>query len=293
MGTAVGLTLAFVAIEAIAGWRAHSLALMSDAGHNFADAAALGLSWYAMVIARRRATTTMTFGYHRVGVLAAMVNAASLVMIAVIIFWEAFGRFRHPEAVDPTIMIAVAAIAVVLNTAISMSLHKGSDDLNIRSAYLHMVGDAVSAGGVVVAGVVVRLTGAHKADPVVSVLIALLILWSSWGILRECLNVLLEGVPADLNVDAIESALRGIPNVGDVHHVHAWTISSGFLACSCHIVPLVAGVEGQQHILEQAQRVLESKFDFHHTTIQVESVPCAAPVHGCGPATLAKHEDHS
>ena len=293
MATAVGLTLAFVAIEAIAGWRAHSLALMSDAGHNFADAAALGLSWYAMVMARRRATTTMTFGYHRVGVLAALVNAASLVMIAVIIFWEAFGRFRHTEAVDPTIMIAVAAVAVVLNTAISMSLHKGSDDLNIRSAYLHMVGDAVSAGGVVVAGVVVRLTGAHQADPVVSVLIALLILWSSWGILRECLNVLLEGVPADLNVDAIESVLRGIRNVGDVHHVHAWTISSGFLACSCHIVPLVASVEGQQQILEEAQRVLERKFDFHHTTIQVEAVPCAAPDHGCGPATLAKHEDHS
>ncbi len=293
MATALGLTLVFVAIEAIAGWRAHSLALMSDAGHNFADAAALGLSWYAMVIARRRATTTMTFGYHRVGVLAALVNAASLVMIAVIIFWEAFGRFRHPEAVDPVVMIVVAAVAVVLNTVISMSLHKGRDDLNIRSAYLHMVGDAVSAGGVVVAGVVVRLTGAHQADPVVSVLIGLLILWSSWGILCECLNVLLEGVPADLNIDAMESALRGIPNVGDVHHLHAWTISSGFLACSCHIVPLAAGVEEQQQILEQAQRLLETTFDVHHTTIQVETAPRVAPDHGCGPATLAKHEDHS
>ena len=281
MATALGLTLAFVAVEAVAGWRAHSLALVSDAGHNFADAAALGLSWYAMVIARRRATTTMTFGYHRVGVLAALVNAASLVMIAVIIFWEAFGRFRHPAAVDPMVMIAVAAVAVVLNTAISMSLHKGRDDLNVRSAYLHMVGDAVSAGGVVVAGVVVRLTGAHQADPVVSVLIAVLILWSSWGILRECLNVLLEGVPADLNMDAVESALRSIPNVGDVHHVHAWTISSGFLACSCHIVPFAAGVNEQQKILDEAQRVLERKFDFHHTTIQVEAIPCAAGNRDC------------
>ena len=281
MAAALVLTLLFVLVEALSGWRAHSLALMSDAGHNFADAAALGLSWYAMVVARRRATTTMTFGYHRVGVLAALVNAASLVMIAVIIFWEAFGRFRHPEAVDPTLMIAVAVIAVVLNTAISVSLRKGRDDLNVRSAYVHMLGDAVSAGGVVVAGIVVRFSGAHRADPIVSVLIGVLILWSSWGILRECLTVLLEGVPAEVNVAAIESALRSIPNVGDVHHVHAWTISSGFLACSCHVVPLVAGVEEQQQILEQAQRMLERQFDFHHTTIQVETIPCAAGNRDC------------
>ena len=240
-----------------------------------------------MVVARRRATTTMTFGYHRVGVLAALVNAASLVLIAVIIFWEAVGRVRHPEAVDPTVMIAVAAVAVVLNTAISMSLHKGREDLNVRSAYLHMVGDAVSAGGVIIAGIVVRLTGAHRADPAVSVLIGLLILWSSWGILRECLTVLLEGVPADVNVDAIESALRAIPNVGDVHHVHAWTISSGFLACSCHVVPVVPGVEEQQKILEDVQRVLERKFDFHHTTIQVESTGCPGADRACGPEPSA------
>jgi Co/Zn/Cd efflux system component len=143
-------------------------------------------------------------------------------------------------------MIAVAAVAVVLNTASSMSLHKGRDDLNVRSGYLHMVGDAVPAGGVVIAGIIVHLIGAHRADRVVSVLIGLLILWSSCGILRECLTVLLEGVPADVNVDAIEAAVKAIPNVGDVHHLHAWTISSGFLACSCHVVPVVPGVEEQQ-----------------------------------------------
>ena len=182
-------------------------------------------------------------------------------------------------------MIAVATIAVVLNTAISFSLRKGRADLNVRSAYVHMVGDAVSAGGVVVAGIIVRVTGAHEADPIVSVLIGILIVWSSWGILRECLNVLLEGVPADVNVDAIESALRSIPNVGDVHHVHAWTIASGFLACSCHVVPLVAGVEEQQQILEESQRILERKFDFHHTTIQVETTPCGDPHRDRRPAS--------
>jgi cobalt-zinc-cadmium efflux system protein len=223
----------------------------------------------------------MTFGYHRVGVLAALVNAASLVVIALIIFWEAISRVRQPERVDGAVMIAVAAVAVILNTAISLSLRKGRDDLNVRSAYLHMLGDAISAGGVVLAGLIVWVTGAHQADPIVSILIGLLILWSSWDILRESVTVLLEGVPGDVDVAAVESAIRAVPNVGDVHHIHAWTISSGFLACSCHVVPTVAGVEAQQRILDQVQRMLERQFDFHHTTIQVETTPCA-PRRACG-----------
>jgi cobalt-zinc-cadmium efflux system protein len=145
-----------------------------------------------------------------------------------------------------------------------------------------MLGDAVSAGGVVLAGAMIWFTGAHQADPIVSVLIGALILWSSWDILRESVTVLLEGVPSDVDVAAIESAIRKIPNVGDVHHIHAWTISSGFLACSCHVVPTVAGVEEQQQVLDQVQRVLERQFDFHHTTIQVESTPCEDPRRTCG-----------
>ena len=279
MATATGLTLLFVAGEAFAGWRAHSLALMSDAGHNFADAAALAFSWYAIVVARRAATTTMSFGYHRVGVLAALANAASLVVIGLLIFWEAFRRFQHPEPVDAAVMVGVASVAVVLNAAISWSLHGGKHDLNIRSAYMHMLGDALSAGGVVVAGVAAWRTGSQLMDPLVSLVIGALILWSSWSILQESVNVLLEGVPGDIDLPAVETALRRLPNVRDVHHLHAWTISSGFLACSCHIVPDVASMEGGDQLLKEAERLLASRFNFRHTTIQLETTPCAPEQH--------------
>ena len=177
MGLAVGLTLAFVVVEAIAGGIAHSLSLLSDAGHNFADAAALGLSWYALWIAKKPSHARMTFGYHRVGILAALVNAVSLVVIALTIFWEAAGRLHHPDPAHGGIMIAVAAVAVALNFTIGSWLHAGSHhDLNVRAARLHMLGDAISAVGVVIAGIVVAVTGATIADPIVSFLIAGLIL---------------------------------------------------------------------------------------------------------------------
>ena len=180
MGAAVAATLTFVVVEALAGWVGDSLALLSDAGHNLADAAALGLSWYALRIARRPSHHAMTFGYHRVGVFAALINAASLVAIAVWIGWEAIARFRHPEAASGGFMIGVAAMGIVVNTAIGLGLHRASkQDMNVRSAYLHMMGDALSALGVVIAGVLVATTHTSLADPLVSLLIAALILYSS------------------------------------------------------------------------------------------------------------------
>src|SRR5882757_306271 len=167
MGAAVALTLAFVLVETIAGWTAHSLALLSDAGHNLADAAALGFSWYAITVASKPSHEGMTFGYHRVGVFAALANAVSLVLIAVFIGWEAIARIRTPELANGPMMIGVAAGAIVVNLVIGMWLHAGSkDDLNIRSAYLHMLGDALSAFGVVIAGVLVMTLGTPLADPV-------------------------------------------------------------------------------------------------------------------------------
>src|SRR5262245_44733447 len=172
MGIAVAMTLTFVAGEAIFGWLSHSLALLSDAGHNFADAAALAFSWYAISIARKPSNHGMTYGYHRVGILAALGNAVSLVVIAIVIAWEAVSRIRHPEPANGRVMIAVAVGAIVVNSVISLWLHKGSKhDLNVRSAYLHMVGDAISAFGVVLAGAVVLITGAPLADPIVSFII--------------------------------------------------------------------------------------------------------------------------
>jgi cobalt-zinc-cadmium efflux system protein len=192
LGLSVALTLAFVAGEAAAGYFANSLALLSDAGHNFADALALGLSWYAVWIAGRPADPKRTYGYHRVGILAALVNAVSLVVIALVIFWEAASRLLAPEPVQGGLMIGVALAAILLNAIISLWLRADAkNDLNLRSAYLHMLGDAVAALGVVVAGVVVLLTGWATADPVVSFLIGGLILWSSWGVLKESVSVLL------------------------------------------------------------------------------------------------------
>ncbi|HVB37192.1 MAG TPA: cation diffusion facilitator family transporter, partial [Vicinamibacterales bacterium] len=229
LGPALGLTLAFVVVEATAGWLAHSLALFSDAGHNLADAAALGLSWYAASIARRPSHAGMTFGYHRVGILAALTNAVTLVVISLAIIWEAVQRLHEPVAVHAGPMIGVAAVAFALNVVISLWLHGGRHDLNVRSAYIHMIGDALASLGVVTAGIVVAVTGSSLADPVVSLLIAGLILWSSWGILRESVTVLLEGAPQGLDMAHVEQTIRGVGGVLDVHDLHVWTISSGLV----------------------------------------------------------------
>ena len=271
------LTLAFVAGEAIAGYFAHSLALLSDAGHNFADALALVISWYGIWIARKPSTRKRTFGYHRVGILAALVNAVSLVVIALLIFWEAIGRLRNPQPVYSTPMIVVALIAIAMNTIISLWIRgDAAYDLNVRSAYMHMIGDAISAAGVVVAGLVVAFGGGSVADPVVSILIGLLILWSSWGILQESMNVLLEAIPKGMNMDLVEQSIAGIAGVLAVHDLHVWTIGSGIIACSCHITVGEQSIRSGQNVLHAVTDELEHRFRISHSTIQVE-------VEGCDP----------
>lgn len=231
MGAAVAATLAFVIVEAISGWVGKSLALLSDAGHNLADTAALGLSWYALWLARKPSHQAMTFGYHRVGVFAALVNALSLVFIAAWIGWEAIIRFRHPEPASGGLMMGVAAAGMVINTVIGLGLHRGSKhDMNVRSAYLHMMGDAVSALGVMIAGLLVATTRTPLADPIVSLLIAALILYSSYDVLRESTAVLLEGTPTDMNMPALIAAIKGVRGVLDVHDLHVWMVGPGVIA---------------------------------------------------------------
>ena len=211
MAGAVGLTLAFVLAEAIGGWWGNSLALLSDAGHNLADAATLGLSWYALWMAGKASHERMTFGYHRVGVFAALINALSLVLIAVFIAWEAIVRIQHPEPASGGLMISLASGAIVVNLVISAWLHQGAKhDLNVRSAYLHMIGDAVSAFGVVVAGILIVKTQWLLADPVVSLIIAALILYSSYGVLSESATVLLEGTPAGTDMPTLIAAMKNV-----------------------------------------------------------------------------------
>ena len=277
MGAAVTLTLVFVLVEAGAGWFAHSLALLSDAGHNLADAAALGLTWYALWIAGKPSHEGMTFGYHRVGIVAALANAVSLVLIGVFIGWEAIARIRQPEIANGPVMIVIAIAGILVNLAIGLWLHKGSkDDLNIRSAYLHMLGDAVSAFGVVIAGVLVATTHAPLADPVVSLLIAGLILYSSYGVLVESATVLLEGTPAGMDMPALIAAIKRVGGVIDVHDLHVWMVGPGVVACSCHIVVAEQSVREGQQVLRAVAHDIEHRFQITHTTVQVEVEGCDA-----------------
>jgi cobalt-zinc-cadmium efflux system protein len=290
MGMALGATLIFVAGEALAGWLGHSLALLSDAGHNLTDAAALGLSWYAMRIADRPSHHAMTFGYHRVGVMAAFVNAVSLVVIAVAIAWEAMVRIREPEPASGVLMIVVAAVAVVVNGAIGLRLHAGArDDINVRSAYLLMLGDAASACAVVVAGVIVAMTQRTIADPIVSLLIAAMILYSSYDVLRESLTVLLEGTPASVPTPEVVTAIRGVAGVLDVHDLHVWMIGPGVVACSCHIVVAEQSVREGQQVLRAVVHDIEHRFQITHTTIQVEVEGCEADDMYCTSAGRRVH----
>ena len=277
MAAAVGVTLAFVLAEALAGWLGHSLALLSDAGHNLADAAALGFSWYALSLARRKSHHGMTFGYHRVGVFAALVNAASLVVIAGVIGWEAITRLRAPEPASGPLMMSVAAAAIVVNVAISLWLRRGAEhDMNVRSAYLHMLGDAVSALGVVIAGGIVLTTGQPLADPVVSLLIAALILYSSYDILRESATVLLEGTPEGIHMPEVIDAIKGVAGVLEVHDLHVWMVGPGVIACSCHIVVAEQSVREGQQVLRAVVHEVDHRFSISHTTVQVEVEGCEA-----------------
>lgn len=296
MGLSVVLTLAFVLGEALAGYLAHSLALLSDAGHNFADALALIFSWFAIWIARKPSDAQRTFGYHRVGILAALGNAVSLVVIALLIFWEAVGRLRHPEPVQSGPMIGMALAAIFLNGIISLWLRKEArHDLNVRSAYLHMLGDAISAAGVVVAGMVIALTGEAVADPVVSLLIGGLILWSSWGVLSESVNVLLEAAPKGLDMATVERSVKGVPGVLNVHHLHVWTVASGIVACSCHVVVAEQSVRSGQQVLRAVVELLDHQFGIGHATVQIEVEGCEANEMYCAMRSADKdltREDH-
>lgn len=277
MGAALGLTLLFVGIEALSGWRAHSLALLSDAGHNLADAAALGFTWYGIRAARKPAHHGMTFGYHRVGVIAALANGLGLLVIAAGIAWEAVQRIRQPEPAHGGIMIAVALAAVVVNLLIGFWLHAGAHhNLNVRSAYLHMLGDAASAAGVIVAGVLVVTSGTTLADPAISLVIAALIAYSSVGVLRESATVLLEGTPLGVDAQAVIAALKQVPGVLDVHDLHIWMVGPGVVASSCHIVVADQRISDGQRVVGLVVRALEEGFQITHPTVQVEVSGCTA-----------------
>jgi cobalt-zinc-cadmium efflux system protein len=225
----------------------------------------------------------MTFGYHRVGVFAALINAVSLVLIALFIGWEGIERLRHPEPASGVLMIVLATVAIIVNLAIGSRLHQGAKhDINVRSAYIHMIGDAVSAFGVVIAGIIIATTQWLLADPIVSLVIAALILYSSYGVLSESATVLLEGTPAGTDMPAVIDAMKNVAGVLDVHDLHVWMVGPGVVACSCHIVVAEQSVREGQQVLRAVVRDIEERFHITHTTVQVEVEGCDATDMYCG-----------
>jgi len=277
MQVAMFLTFGFVAVEALAGWRAGSLALLSDAGHNLGDGLALVLAALAVWVSRKPASDRWTFGHHRFTILTALINATTLILMALAIIWEAARRLRHPEPVASGYMIAVAAVALVINTVITLMFRRSAEgDLNLRSVYLHMLWDSLASAGVIIAGLVVRFTGYELADPIVSFIIALLILQSSWSIFTEALDILLEGTPARVDLAKLEATLRSVPGVCDVHDLHVWSITSGILAATCHVtVAEETSVRHGQALADAVADVLAREYGIAHTTVQVEVDGCS------------------
>lgn len=276
------LTLAFFALELTAGLASNALSLISDAFHNITDAVALMLAFLAVRLERRPATVEKSFGYHRAGVLAAFVNAAMLVVLTAFVFMEAWERFLAPEPVESDWMITVASIALVYNLSVTLWLRKeGQHDVNVRGAALHMLGDGLSSAGVIVAAILIRTTGSTIWDPVVSVLIGLLILVSSFAILRETINLLLEGTPRGIEPDRVASDLATADGVHGVHHLHIWSLGPAAPALSCHLLLGEVTLVRAGEILGAVNAMLKDRYRIRHTTIQLEVAGCSEDDPGC------------
>jgi len=287
----LAVTLAYIVLLVVAGVRAHSLALLSEAGHNLSDFLALLLSLVAVYFQSRPANSTKTYGYQRAGVLAALVNASSLVAVSLFIFYEAFRRLQHPEHVQASVMMWVAAAGVVMNGAIAFLLFRSGGDVNIRSALLHEVGDTLSTAAVIAGGWAILVTGNYWIDSALSVGIGALILWSGFSIVRETLNILLEGTPRGMKLEKIEAAMRAIEGVNNVHDLHVWSIGSETHALSCHISIADIPPSVSERILRDVKECLLHDFRIDHTTIQFEHVVCEV-AHGCVIPVVESEEHH-
>jgi cobalt-zinc-cadmium efflux system protein len=268
------VTLLFVALEAMAGWWSGSLALLSDAGHNFTDAFGLGLATVAITLETKPGDHIRTFGYQRTEVLAAFLNALMLVALSVFLIWEGVERMRSPEPVADQVMWIVAAVGLVVNSVIAFGLG-GHRDLNMQAAFLHQLGDAVSCLAIIIGAVVIHYTGWVMVDPVLSILMSLVIIWTAWDIFRDSLNILLEGLPKGLILADVLGAIRAVPHVCEVHDLHIWNLGSDARALSCHVVIEDMSTLESEAVLAGMNRVLADRFEIHHTTIQFEHTRCA------------------
>ena len=267
---AFGITVVILVAEAAGGWLTNSLALLSDAGHMLSDAASLGLSLLAMHFAKRPASTSKSYGYRRLEILAALANGVALFVIAVAISWEAVHRMVAPPPIASLPMMGIASVGLVANLASAwVLLHQGDvkDNLNLRSAYLHVLGDALGSVGAILAGALMYFYGWYIADPIVSVVVALLILRGAWGVVSQSLHILMEGTPTGSDIEAMIASLETIPGVCNVHDVHVWTVTSGYDVFSCHLV--VCKGTNITKVVATGAELLERQFGIRHTTIQV------------------------
>lgn len=291
----LGLTFLYILATFIFGLRAHSLALLSEAGHNVSDFLALALSFFAVHLQTRPATEERTFGYQRAGVLAGFVNALTLIALSVWLAVAAVHRFAVPVSVHADTMMIVAAAGVVMNGAIAGILWKFSGDLNIRSVFLHMLGDTVSTAAVIVGGLFIHITGLEWIDPLLSLLIAAMILWSSWSIVRETLHILLEGTPRSIDLSEIRRAMQGVDGVVGVHDLHVWSLTAQSHALASHVQVIEMPMSECEAILERLNHQLRDHFGIHHTTIQLEVTDCPT-VDGCSqppvPEAVDTHSHH-
>ncbi len=270
----IAVTIAFVVFETVAGLRAGSLALLSDAGHNFTDAFALLLAAIGFYLQSRPADHVKTYGYQRAGVLVAFINAVTLVVLAVVLFYESYQRLIHPQPVAESIMMIVAAVGLVVNLGIALSIGHGHD-LNLRAAWMHMLGDAASSAGIIAGAVAIHYTGWLRIDPALSILIGVGIVWSAWSIIKDSLNILLEGLPKGLKLADVLHEVETVTGVINVHDLHIWSLGSEHHALSCHVLIEDMPPSASESILQCINCLLRDRFSIDHTTIQFEHVKCA------------------
>lgn len=276
LALSLALTLGFVVIEVVAGIIGNSLALLTDAAHNLTDVIALGLSWYAIRLTSQPATGRKTYGYHRAGILVALINSTTLVLISLGIFYEAFRRFTDPPEVEAGILIIVGSAAFLINLMTALLVKKGSEhDLNVRSAFVHLMGDVLSTVGAVIAGVIILFSGANWLDPLVSVLIGLLILYNAWGILRDSVDILLEATPRDVNIKDMVKDIAQVDGVLGIHDIHVWSLTQSLRTMSAHILTDDLHISAGADIQRKINEIVEDRYNITHATLQLECVDCA------------------
>jgi cobalt-zinc-cadmium efflux system protein len=270
---ALVLTLAFFFAEVVGGWLSNSLALLADAGHMLTDVGALGLSLFVAWFSRQPGNSSKTFGYLRWEILAALINGAVLLVVSAGIVWEAIGRLRQPQPLQSGLMLVVATGGLLVNLVVARLLHAGaSSSLNLRGAYLHVLSDLLGSVAAILAGLAVRYRGWTLADPVASILMTALIVRGAWGLVRESVDVLLEAVPPHISLDAVRSSIAAVPGVCSVHDLHVWTVTSGMVAMSAHVV--VPAPADHQGVLERVHEAM-ARFGIQHVTVQIEGTALA------------------